>query len=419
MSLDEKFFRSNHSQLLLLSGSLIAQVFSLISTFYVAHQFEPSIFGHYSFSVTTLALLVPISTGKIDLLIVNVKEAEAIALLFSVLRRIFFFSVIYAIIFFTIFLFFWDYQFAFAIQSGILVLLSNFVLNLAIVSIGLALRLRRFSFIAISGILQNGVTLVAQYLLLQIYKSLISLLLGFVLGRLAACLSIILYRKIRKLFLLSFSDLRKVVLHPTTKIDQKNLFQAFSIDQLTLYSPLIFIFFLNDPSLLGNTSLALTVALAPAILLTSAFSMNSVAVNRQHHGTSRDLIRVRNNRIFHISSALIYFFLMETFSELFFTTILNESWYEASILIKAFAIPLTFYIILLPYLQYKVGLGDTNFARQSNLYGAIGVIAFTVLAIILFLSFDFTLNFIGGLLIGSKIVGQLIHLVIANQNRGN
>ena len=91
--------------------------------------------------------------------------------------------------------------------------------------------------------------------------------------------------------------------------------------------------------------------------------------------------------------------------------IFGEKWIESVNLIQYFAIPISAYVIISPYLQFKLGLGEVKTLRISNIGGILGVGSF----IIMFSGYPADL--IVKLVLFGKVFGQAIPL-IANYVKG-
>jgi O-antigen/teichoic acid export membrane protein len=306
----------------------------------------------------------------------------------------------------------WDYSAYSSLIIAVQINLVNIVLNFGIISIGFALKVRNFLAVAVSGVLQNGITFLIQYWLIELNYSIDSLLMGYIVGRFATLFSFLLWKRLRIYASIIRRKASAVSLSLATKDHKRNIFKAFSIDQLTLYSPIIFVCFVGDSETLGFTTLALTIAMAPAILLVSSFSMPFLKSEAETLNIFTQLDNLKNNYKFLIFTSIMYLISLEFFASWIISNFLGDQWTETSNLVRGFAIPFSLYIVMMPLLQRKIGLGNSKMIRQSNLFGLIGVLLASICGLLLILFFGISSSVSSILLFYGKIVAQSLHLVL-------
>ena len=400
-------YESNSSQLRLMAGTLTAQILSFLSTIVIANLMTPSLYGKYSVSLIFLTSFMPITTKKVETYLVNAKIEHVNAILKSAINRIVIFSLIYGIVLCGIANSFWQMKFLEIVAYGLGIFFTNIIINLAVLAISLSLRTRNFLSIAMSGIWQNGLTLLIQALLLQFSTSIETLIYGYLFGRsLALCI------------FFAWSDFRntvKIILTTKNRIGniepkvRRDIYLASVLDQITLNSPLIIALLLNNQNLLGISSLALGIALAPATLIISGFSMPFLALGNELYQEKKP--HLRNNFLALSGLSSLYLLFTFVFSFIIADKIFGEKWIESVNLIQYFAIPISAYVIISPYLQFKLGLGEVKALRISNIGGILGV------GCVIILFSGYSADLIVKLVLFGKVFGQAIPL-IANYVKG-
>ena len=400
------FAEANKVSIHLMLGTLIAQIFSTSSIFIIAHRLNPFIFGEYSFIIAVLNIAIPFSLFKSEVLLVNKEVTLIWKILTYAFRRLMTASLIIIIIFTFIVLEKWEYTPQRAIITLFLIYIANLTLNFVALVIAFALRVKNFTSIVYSGIVQNFLTLVCQIFFLEIEKSLDSLLLAFIIGRMFSILVIISYKDIRKLW------------HHISRVERKNsdrndiekaskdlTFSALA-DQLTANSPLILVFILNDKNLLGIIALSLSLVMAQATLITSGFAMPILAKNKIGGDVDQNRLQLRRN--FSLLSILVVVFcLSNLFLSDFVIGLLFESdWNQTPFYIKSFLIPTAISILVSPYLQLLISRGNTIITFKSSILSlAVVIIAGS------FLLYSTSASFAAGTILYARVSGQLVIVI--------
>ena len=395
-------YESNLSQLGLMFGTFVAQILSLVSTIVIARLLTPSLYGKYSISLIILTTLMPFSTKKVETYLVNAKIAHVYSIMRETIIRIFILSGIYGVILSGISSFLWDFKLFEVITYGLGIFLINLIINFGVLAIALSLRTRNFFSVAMSGIWQNGLTLVTQIVMLQISNSIETLLYGFLLGRCLALIIFFFWKDFRNSLstVIKFKVLNSKGEHRV----RRDIYLASILDQISLNSPLVIALLINNQNLLGVSSLALIIALAPATLIISGFSMTFLTYGSLSH-TEKEL-QLKNNFFVLITLSLMYLlslhFVVGLFGERFF----GENWLNSIKFVQYFAIPISLLIIISPYLQLKTGMGEVKISRISNIGGILGV-AFVFFTFYGRFSEETIIEFV----LFGKAIGQLLPIV--------
>ena len=394
---------ANKPQFILMSGTLISQVLSFASVIILARYLDQTSYGHYSFALIAITTLLPITTRKIETLAVNAREFEIKIMLGELIRRSTYFGFLYSCSLGVISHYFWNFSLGMGLLFALSVFVVNLIMSFSVISISLCLRNRNFRAIALNGLVQNGATLTFQIIILEFENSISTLMFAFFVGRLLAFGSFFLW-----------SDFKTIVNHILSsktvssgrKTKSKNhIFYSSILDQLSLYSPVIYCFAVNNQTLLGLSSLALSVALAPSTLIISGFSMQFIS--HKHVKDEMRSEKLRYNLISLVGLCFIYLVIMFVSAVNFSDNVFAEEWSGLTNLIIVFSIPIAFLIFISPFQSLLISYEKSNIVLKSNVSGLVGVLIVCMIG----LGRVSDLTIIGFLLFG-KVLGQFLSLTV-------
>jgi O-antigen/teichoic acid export membrane protein len=394
---------ANKPQFILMSGTFISQILSFASVITLARHLNQTSYGHYSFALIVITTLLPITTRKLETLVVNASEFEIKIMLGELIRRSTYFGVLYSCSLAFISYYFWNFSVVMGLLFALSVFVVNGIMSISVISISFCLRSRNFRAIALNGLLQNGFTLIFQIIILKLENSISTLMFAFFVGRLLAFGGFFFWSDFRTITnnIVSLKEVKT----GKQKNSKNHIFYSSILDQLSLYSPILYCFAVNNQKLLGLSSLALSLALAPSTLIISGFSMQFIS--HKHDQDEKRIEKIRYNLFSLVGLCVIYLVIMVVFAEKFSNEVFAEEWSGLTNLIIMFSIPITFLIFITPFQNLLISYEKSITVLKSNVFGLVGVL--TVCMIGLGRVSDETI--IGFLLFG-KVLGQLLSLSI-------
>jgi O-antigen/teichoic acid export membrane protein len=362
------FFDSNKIPLILMLGTIIAQIFSFVSIFVLAHHFSPLIYGQYALIIVIINAAVPLSILKLETLAVIESTSNLVNILFIALRRLLLISVLVSLAFAVVVIREWGYVRWEAFLIILLIFTSNYVFNCNLLTLAITLKFKRYSTVALSGIIQNGFTLAIQFVFIQVSNSLLSLLVSLLIGRLISVFFLFTDSTTTIAFLNVYNQEKKRFASDRKRIrkDAVNLSISNFLDQITLSAPVLIAFVSNQNSLVGVVSFALSLVLAPVTIVTSAFTMLFQSQHNRFETNLGDRMKLRKNFGFLLTFSLSFLFVTFLTSDYLLNNFFQESWRESSYFIKALAVPVSAMIITTPYIQLLVSRGNSKTALVSG-----------------------------------------------------
>jgi O-antigen/teichoic acid export membrane protein len=310
-------------------GTIAAQLISATGLILIPNFYSPSEFGVYILILGIATLLQPFATLKIEILSTVVKSQEDSDLLFWFVKKLTIF------VSGTTFIFSFVYSsltsskttlesFGFSFAVSIIVLVQS----ICIVLVQERLRSDHLKDVALSGVLQNGVTLVSQIILSKTKVGGMSLILGYVLGRTASILKLRKSRFQNQLKNYALSDINRYnlpyLLKPILKV-----FPTAILDASTLAIPILFI-----GNSFGNESAGIMGLLQSALLVpVTLISSMIYSTLYSQTATVRELGFIKMLEKFHkeigrqISKVIFVFFIISIIATGFILPfVLNERW---------------------------------------------------------------------------------------------
>ena len=320
---------------------------------------------------------MPLNTRKSETLLVNVVTHKVNAILRLAILRIAFLGMSGPLVLGYVSNQYWKFSINESIVFGICTYAANASMNISVLAIALALRTRNFLAIASTGIMQNGFTLFFQILFLQYTDSVSTLIFAYFAGRILALLGFLFWKNFRN----TLKQFR-VVHHmddetKALQSEKNHLFYSSLLDQISLYSPILICFLLNEQELLGASALALNFALAPATLIISGFSMQFLSHQYAKDDEKKEIIK--HSLFTLLALCLIYLTAIIGFALIFSENFFGSEWRGIDRLIIAFSIAITFMIFISPYLQLKISYGHSETVMRANIAGLFGVVIVWVL----------------------------------------
>ena len=342
----------NKSALNLGTGTFFAQVLSLLAVPVLTRLYSPEEFGSYNLLILIIIVLLPISTLKIETLLVTsknnieTKELLVLSLIVPFIISILSFPFIFVIQYFYLDLA--QKSFAYSILFSIVLLTLSYIA----IFTQLALKVGAYKKIAISSFMQNLSTYLLQ-ILFGFYKPLSSyLILSFTIGRLIGILPLANTIKVKtfktKVNLSHVYFLAK-------KYSKLNaiLILTSVLESLIYLLPSIAALYIFGIKYSGFIGLIQTLLLASVTLIGGSYSsvlFSEVAKVTGTDSYDKSLARSIVIRIFKSIGfvSLFYSILIFTAGEKIFSLIFNSDWTESASLLTWLALPFALSIIWRP-----------------------------------------------------------------------
>ena len=324
----------------ILSGSVLAQAISLVSLLFITKLYNPLEYGQFAAIVLIHSAALPLVLLRLDTFLIVSKELAITksALQYSkqILSRL---TMITALCFLV--LFFAMPGNVYVVPQVYVIVLVSFISN---VLNSILYYLSRTTLGAYSSVIQAAVTGILQVFFSTFSTSSQSLLIAFVLGRIAGMVPFIFYFKrnlIRKQAFLSNKQFRETYINSDQRNYQWSQIFAFFESMLNLFPVLLCIFVFNSESL-GPLMLILVISSGPATMLVGSLTLaelthdvGSSFRNRTFHKIIVQLYFLTNSRI----AAIIYFLAMTFFAFMLrYFGFLNTDLVLFTVLVLAFAL---------------------------------------------------------------------------------
>ena len=245
-------------------GTILAQTISSATLLVVPHLYEPGEFGQFITVLALCSIFLPFATLRIEVLSVVAKSELDSEFLFWLVRRLAIF--VSGITFLITSIYFWI---TIEQKLGKILLLSlsvSFIVlaqSFAIIKVQMRIRDQNLSKVAISGIVQNGITLGSQVILAFFSRGSLSLVVGYLIGRSAAIYSLGAVTSVNvnyRLDSINRKTLKDLIL------PGRHLFLASVLDAITLSIPVLYVGNFFESDYVGKVGLLQSIMLVPVSL---------------------------------------------------------------------------------------------------------------------------------------------------------
>jgi O-antigen/teichoic acid export membrane protein len=326
------------------TGTILAQIISLVSIPIISRIYDPAEYGHLTLLLSVTAILIPVATFRIETLIVVSDTDEEAAKLLSISANLAFIvsATLFAITFIKYFIF-ENSSFINALITSFLFAMVLMAQSIGVLMVQVALRAHKDSDIARSSVIQNLSISFAQVVTGIWSPSGSALVSSYVAGRIVGISP--LWRETRKILSKRGGDSRRTLEKYMAQLKASSpLVFASVIDSAILGLPIILIstqFGLEYSGYIGITQTILTV---PITLVGGAFgsvilSELSSNIRDNQDSTHRNAIMIRtfSKYLFYFSTTFAIVTLL--FGSAIFNLIFNDNWLEASRLVGYLAVP--------------------------------------------------------------------------------
>jgi O-antigen/teichoic acid export membrane protein len=326
------------------TGTILAQIISLVSIPIISRIYDPAEYGHLTLILSVTAILIPVATFRIETLIVvsDTDEEAAKLLLISAKLTLVVSTILFAVVF-TKYFIFENLSFIQSLITSILFAMILLAQSISILMFQVSLRARRDGDIAISSLVQNLAISLAQIGSGFWNPSSTALITSYFSGRVIGIFPV--WKGTKKILSNHSGDSRRTLEKYMTQLKASSpLVYASVIDSAILGLPIILIstqFGLQYSGYIGITQTILTV---PITLVGGAFgsvilSELSSNIRDNQNSTHRNatIIRTFSRYLFYFSAtfAIVTLLLGSTIFKLIF----NDNWLEASRLVGYLAVP--------------------------------------------------------------------------------
>ena len=339
-------------------GTVIAQLTSGAILLAIPHLYKPGDFGEYTTVLVLSTIFLPFATLKIEVLSTIIKSNLDSRFLFWFVKRLAFsvscFSILLA---FSYFKFIMGFEVVRAVFLSLATSCMVIAQSFAIIQVQMRIRDQRLNRIAISGVVQNGTTLILQVTFSIFNKGSSGLILGYLLGRVTAVYTL----RGKKLDLPRYK-LNKQQIHTlaTLILPTKSLFLASILDAITLSLPALYIgkfFTSSDVGVIGllQSIMLVPISLAGIVISSSLFS-NAESIRALGFNGSQKWFKENLGspyRHFLIIFAVTSIALLPVLFQNFF----DETWRIPSQLIIAATMTTIISLILLPLINRLILFG--------------------------------------------------------------
>lgn len=388
------------------TGTVIAQLISILSIPVITRMYGPQEYGHLTLFLSTAAILIPLATLRIESRLVvtanleiagtMLREAFKIAFVFCV-----FINALTFIYFFTAS----SYNFLKCLVSSILFTLVLFAQALGIVFVQVALRVKLDGTISQSSVIQNFSTATAQ-MLFGFWNPVGNLLIsGFIAGRFLGYISLL--AEVKKLY--KFGNKQKqnlVKLYRKQLVLNKSLISASFIDTSILGLPTILIGAKFGLEYAGYIGLSQTLLMVPITLIAGAFG--SVIISElTNRSTASESLAQRNRVLLNyvgkklIVAALIFALITGLAGPSLFLIALGSNWESASSLISILALPFAVTLVWQPLMNVYVA--QQLYGKYLRISITRIVVALTIASLFMVLNFSW-ITVVAGFFYGNMLV---------------
>ena len=388
------------------TGTILAQIISLVSIPIISRIYNPAEYGHLTLILSVTAILIPVATFRIETLIVVSDTDEEAAKLLSISANLSLAvsATLFAITF-TKYFIFENSSFMHALTTSFLFAMVLMAQSIGVLMVQVALRAHKDSDIARSSVIQNLSISFAQVVTGIWSPSGSALISSYVAGRIVGISP--LWRETRKILSKRGSDSRRTLEKYMAQFKASSpLVFASVIDSAILGLPIILIttqFGLQYSGYIGITQTILTV---PITLVGGAFGSvilselsSNIRDNQDSTHRNATIIRTVSKYLFYFSITFAIVTLL--FGSAIFKLIFNDNWLEASRLVGYLAVPFGVSLLWQPLMSVYFA------SQQWNKYLKISisrlVLSTSAAALAIILEFDW-IHVTFAFFIGNSIV---------------
>jgi len=329
------------------TGTLIAQLVTLVSIPIIARIYSPETYGLLSVMILASSVIIPLITLKVETLIFTLSSKEEIASLLSLTRSfVLFSSLSISILVFGFLLIVKDLSFGVCLKYSAFFLSIVLLQGSILLLVQINLYEKAYLNISKSSVYQNLGISISQIGFGLFQPSIISLVIGFTAGKILGIIPLL--KQAQGTFEIgnrfSLGSLRKAreVFSKTKKMIFGNIFELAQ-----LFVPTFFIGSILGAQYSGYTAVVVTILGVPstfmggaiaAVLLAEYSSINSPESFKQLRRYLRPFILL----------SLIYALILLIFGKKLFLIILGESWTESANLVPFLAVPFAINIFWQP-----------------------------------------------------------------------
>lgn len=361
-------------------GTIFAQLISSVALLVIPHLYKPDEFGEFTIVLALSTVFLPFATLKIEVLSTVTKSNEESSFLFWFVKRLsFLVSCTSSLIACTYLTFTVEFTTQKIIVFSLAVATMVYIQSLAIISVQMQIREKKLTKVSISGVLQNGITLISQIALTNFSSSSTSLVLGYLVGR-ALAVYVLSYRAARGVVY----KLRQInplaIRHLVSPVQP--LFFGSVLDAVTLSMPILYVenFFKSDH--VGTLGLVQSIMLVPITLAGIVFSSTLFSradeIRAMGYADVQKWFNEKFGKIFKVL-LVAYVIFSAVFLPAIFQMLLNDSWKVSSDLIFSFLIYSIGILIMIPILNITIIFGYFQKIRDLALLKfAGGVLSLTM-----------------------------------------
>jgi O-antigen/teichoic acid export membrane protein len=370
------------------TGTIFAQIISLVSIPIISRIYNPAEYGHLTLMLSVTAILIPVATFRIETLIVVSDTDEEAAKLLSISANLALIvsATLFAITFIKYFIF-ENSSFMHALITSLLFAMVLIAQSIGVLMVQVALRAHKDSDIARSSVIQNLSISFAQVVTGIWSPSGSALISSYVAGRIVGISP--LWRETRKISSKRGGDSRRTLEKYMTQLKaSRPLVFASVIDSAILGLPIILIttqFGLQYSGYIGITQTILTV---PITLVGGAFGSvilselsSNIRDNQDSTHRNATIIRTFSKYLFYFST--IFTIVTLLFGSAIFKLIFNDNWLEASRLVGYLAVPFGVSLLWQPLMSVYFASQQWNKYLKISISRLVLSTAAAALAIIL------------------------------------
>jgi hypothetical protein len=361
-------------------GTIIAQLISGATLLAIPHLYNPDDFGKYTSVLVLSTIFLPFATLKIEVLSTVIKSNLDSRFLFWFVKRLAFsvscFSILITFPYF-------KYIIGLGVISAInFSLTTSFMViaqSFAIIQVQMQIRDQNLDRVAISGVIQNGTTLIFQTVFTFFSKGSSGLILGYLLGRAAAVYT--LRGKKFDLFRYKFNQ-QKIQTLTNLILPGKSLFFASVLDGISLALPVLYTaeFFRSED--VGKVGLLQSIMLVPVslagIVISSTLFSNAESIRNRGYKGSQEWFN-ENLGSLHRYFMVVFSVTSIALLPVLFQNFYNENWKIQPQLIVASTMNTIGSLILLPLTNRLILFGYFSKVRVlSSVRFSVAIFTFFV-----------------------------------------
>lgn len=363
------------------SGTVISQVIYLLLYPILTRIYTPANFGQFAIFMTFLSILTVLSTGQYELAILSPKKKSNFkSITYGVILISFIASLIITLLLFLIFPILQKYNLINSFNLIYIIGISIFINSLYQIGFQLSIRFKNFKSISIINIVNVSTSILFQFLLSKTSLKDIGLIIGYMVGTLAAV--ILLYIKNKKIFIIK--NIKTLFLNVKKQLLRYKKFPIFNLPATLInisanQAPNILLNTFGQ-SVIGQFSLSQRILGSPITLFSSSIThvfKERASSDYRKYGNCRDIFIKTLKSLFLMS--FIPFILIFIFSPKLIPIIFGSEWEMAGIYIQALTVMYFFKFIVSP-LTYVIIIAEK---QNLNLILQLLLLIVTVISIYL------------------------------------